>query len=111
MPAAVFIDGAFALAGHVENLAQLQVAPDLGPARLPVPVQRFAVSVGRRLIILLQEKYLGDAVVGQRAVLVDFESFVELEESSGQVALLGQALSAHDRGTQLDVPGVGEHAV
>src|ERR1700732_3060705 len=41
----VFIDGAFALPGCVENLAQLQVAPNFGPARLTIAIQRFAVGV------------------------------------------------------------------
>src|SRR5208282_4855085 len=87
---AVFIDGAFALAGHVENLAQLQVAPNLGPARFAVAIQRFAVGVCRRLIILLHEKYFGNAVVRQRTVLADFERLVELAQSSRQIALLDQ---------------------
>src|SRR6266853_1748263 len=42
---AVFIDGSFALARCVENLAQLQVAPNLGPSRFTVAIQRFAVGV------------------------------------------------------------------
>src|SRR6202521_4055883 len=93
---AVFIDCAFALPGCVENLAQLQVAPNLGPSRLTIAIQRFAVGVRRGLIILLQEKHFGDPVVGQRTVFVDFERFVELAERSRQIALLGQSLSARD---------------
>src|SRR5260370_38088253 len=45
----VFIDGAFALAGCVENLAQLQVAPNLGPSRLALAIERFALVIRRRL--------------------------------------------------------------
>src|SRR5664279_2150907 len=76
----VFIDGAFALAGYVENLAQLQMAPHLGPAWLTVAVQRLAVGIRRRLIIFLQEKHFGDPVMGQRTVLVDRERFVEFAQ-------------------------------
>src|SRR5450631_112838 len=107
----VFIDGAFALAGYIENLAQLQVAPNLGPAWVTVAVQRLAVGVRRRLIILLQEKHLGDSVMGERTILVDQERFVEFAQRSRQIALLGQSLSAHQGGPQPDVRGVGQHAV
>jgi len=33
---AVFVDGAFALARDVEDLAELDVTPDFGPARIAV---------------------------------------------------------------------------
>ena len=36
----IFIDGAFALAGDIENLTQLDAAPDFGPARLAIAVDR-----------------------------------------------------------------------
>src|SRR5271155_2708492 len=48
---AIFVHGALALAGNVENLAQLQVAPDFGPARVAVAVERLAVGVGGGLKI------------------------------------------------------------
>jgi hypothetical protein len=85
---AVLTDGAFALAGDIENLAQLDMAPDFGPARLAVPVNRRPVSVGRGLIVPLIEEDLGNAVVGERTVFVEVESFVE--------ALLN-SMSAPDR--------------
>src|ERR1700752_3594813 len=40
---AVFVDRALALSCDIENLAQLNAAPDFGPARLAVPVDRFPV--------------------------------------------------------------------
>src|SRR5437899_12193486 len=40
---AIFVDGAFALAGHVEDLAQLNAAPDFSPARFAVAVDSFAI--------------------------------------------------------------------
>ena len=92
----VFVGGALALSRDVENLAQLDVAPDLGPARLAIAVQAVAVGVGRGLEVTLQEENLGDAIVGQRTVLVDFERLVELEQRAGKVSLLGQALAALD---------------
>jgi hypothetical protein len=66
---AVLADGAFALAGDIENLAELDVAPDFGPARLAVPINGCPVGVGRRLVVPLIEENLGDAVVGEGTVL------------------------------------------
>ncbi len=77
---AVFVHGALALAGDVENLAQLDAAPDLCPAGFPVAVDGLAVGVGRRLVVPLEEEDFGDAVVRERTVLVEVERFVELGE-------------------------------
>ena len=55
---AVLVHGAFALSGDVENLPELDVAPDFGPARVAVSVQAFAVGVGGGLIVALQEENL-----------------------------------------------------
>src|SRR6476469_8905570 len=79
---AVFVGGALALSGNVEDLAQLDVAPDLGPARLAIAVQAIAVGVGRRLVVALEKEHLGDAIVGQGTILVEVERFVELEQRS-----------------------------
>src|SRR5580658_8161872 len=84
---AVFVDGAFALAGDVKNLAQLDAAPDFGPARLTVAVNRRAVGVGRGLVVALVEENLGDAVVGKGTVLVEVEGLVELHERCGKISL------------------------
>src|SRR5579883_288605 len=62
---AVFVDGALALSGDVEDFAQLDVAPDLGPAGIAVAVQAFAVGVGGGLVVALQEEDLGHAIVRQ----------------------------------------------
>src|SRR6266850_4898698 len=69
---AVFIDRALALAGHIEDLAQLHVAPDFGPAGLAVAVDGVAIGIGGGLEVALQEEDFRDAVVGQPAVLVGF---------------------------------------
>ena len=42
---AILVDGTVALAGHVEDLADGDVAPDLGPRRLVVAAQRIAEGV------------------------------------------------------------------
>ena len=76
---AVFIDGALALPGDVEDLAQLDTAPDFGPARLAVAVDALAVGIRRRLIIPLQEENFGNPVVGQGTVLVEVERFIEFQ--------------------------------
>src|ERR1700688_4905284 len=54
----VLIDGALALAGDVENLPQLDMAPNLRPPRISVAVDRRTVRVCRRLIVSLQEENL-----------------------------------------------------
>src|ERR1700683_1832257 len=108
---AVFIDGAFALTGDVENLAQLDAAPNFGPARLSVSVDRRAVGIGRGLIISLQEEDFGNAVVGEGTVLVEIECFVELHQRTAQVSLLLYRLPAQDGGAQFHVARIGEHTV
>ena len=67
---AIFVHGAFALAGDVENLAQLDVAPNFGPARLAVAIEALAIGVGCGLVVALQEKYFRDPIMRQGAVLV-----------------------------------------
>src|ERR1700688_1441905 len=87
------------------------MAPNLCPARLTIAVERFAVSVRGRLVILLQIKNFGNPIMRKRTILADFERLVELTESAGQVSLLREALSTDDRGSQFDVLGVGQHPV
>ena len=87
---AVFVDGALALAGDIEDFSQLNMAPDFSPARLPVAVDGRSVGVRRGLVVSLQEKDLRDAIVGKGTVLVQVEGLVEFGERSGQVALLLQ---------------------
>src|SRR5216684_783208 len=91
----VFVGGPLPLAGDIENLAQLNVTPDFGPARLPVAIERIAVGVGRSLIVVLQEKYFRYAIVRQGAVLVDIEGLVEFRKRTRHVSLL------HQRGPSL----------
>src|SRR5437667_12414126 len=74
----IFVRRALALPGDVKNLAELNVAPDLRPTRLAIPVQAIAICIGRRLKVVLQEKYFGHAIVCQRAVLVNLKRLVEL---------------------------------
>src|ERR1700722_1130263 len=100
---AVFVDRPLAPAGDIENLAQLDVAPDLGPARLAIAVQRGAVGIGRGLVVALGKENLGDAVVGQRTVFVEIESFIELGKRGGEVSLLLQSLSAENRSVELHI--------
>src|SRR5260370_37872410 len=92
----VFIDGALALAGDIEDLAELDVAPDFRPARVAVAVDRRAIGVGGGLIVSLQKENFCDAVVGEGAVLVDVERLVELSQRAGEVALLLHSLTAED---------------
>ena len=108
---AVFVDGAFALAGNIENLAQLDMAPDFGPARLAVAIDGLAIGIGRGLVVPLQEEDFGDAVMGERTVLVEVERFVEFHQRARQISLLLHGLSPQDGGAQLHITGVGQHMV
>jgi len=44
------------LTGDIKNLTELNVTPDLSPARLAVAVQAFAISIRGSLKIVLQKK-------------------------------------------------------
>jgi len=93
---AVFIDGAVALAGDVEDVAELDVAPDLDPLGIAVSTQGIAEGVGRGLVVALHEEDLADAVGRQRAVAVGVESLLVLDETGGEVALSDLLLAAKD---------------
>ena len=49
------LTAALPLRGDVENLAQVDVAPHLGPLRIQVARQRFPEGIRRLLIVVLQE--------------------------------------------------------
>jgi len=61
----VLADCALALARNIEDFSQLQAAPDFGPAGIAVAIQRRTVSIGRGLIVPLEEENFGDAIVRQ----------------------------------------------
>lgn len=63
----VLRNGPFALAGNVEDLPHLDVAPDFGPDGIPIPGQRVAISVHAGLVITLFEKELCNAISRERA--------------------------------------------
>ena len=107
----VFVDGALALAGDVEYLAQLDMTPDFSPSRIPISVDGRPVGVGRGLVVSLREENFRDAVMSQRAIFIQVERLVELGERSGEVALLLQSLAAENRRTQPHIRGVGEHVM
>src|SRR5689334_13043268 len=69
----ILVGSALALSGDVKDFAQLDVAPDLSPARFAIAVQALAIRIGRGLVVTLQEEHFGDAIVRQRTVLVDVE--------------------------------------
>ena len=43
---AIFVGGALALPGDVEDFAELDVAPDFGPSRFAIAVERVSIRVG-----------------------------------------------------------------
>src|SRR5579862_4105438 len=61
----VLVDRTLALPGDVENFPKLNAAPDLGPPRIAVAVDRLAVGVGRRLVVPLQKENFRDPVMRQ----------------------------------------------
>jgi len=70
---AVFVDGAGALAEQVKDLAEIDVAPDVGPllGSLRNGLQGVAERVGGGLIILLVEKGFAHAEIGEWATGLD----------------------------------------
>jgi hypothetical protein len=72
----VLLYGSFALACEIEDLAQLQIPPDFGPARLPIAMQRIPAGVRAGLEIMLGKKNFGDAVVDQGALWVSLKLFL-----------------------------------
>ncbi len=93
---AVFVDGTVALAGEVEDAAQLDVAPDLDPPGVAVAAKGVAEGVSRGLVVALHEEDLADAIGGERAVLVGVEGLLVLDEASGEVSLRDLLLAAQD---------------
>ena len=55
---AVLVDGAIALAGDVEDFAEGDVAPDLGPGGIVVAAEGVAVGVDGGLVVALGERGL-----------------------------------------------------
>ena len=85
---AILVDRAFALAGEIEDLAELDVAPDLSPFRIAIAIQGVAVGVCRSLVIALQVEDFRDTVMRERTVAVDVERLLELAQGLSQIALL-----------------------
>src|ERR1035438_6460384 len=102
---------ALALAGDIENLAQLNMAPDFGPAWLAVPINGCSVGIGGGLVVPLKEENLSNAVMREGTVLVEVEGFVEFQERARQVSLLLHRLASQDGGAQLHIAGVRQHMV
>src|ERR1035441_4556912 len=83
----ILVHRAVALAGDVEDVAQMDVAPDLGPARVAIAAQRVAEAVCRGLVIALCEENFADAIRCQRAGLVGVQRLLVLAQCAGVVAL------------------------
>src|SRR5205823_10316017 len=92
----VFVYGALALPGGIKDLAQHHMAPHFSPAGLLVAGNGLAVFIGCGLVIALQVEDFSNAVVGEGAVLVYIERFIELRQRFREIARLGQLLSTAD---------------
>ena len=93
---AVLVDGALTLAGHVEDAAEFDVGPDLGPLGVAVAAERIAEAVGGGLVVVLLEEDFADAIGGERAVLVGVEGLLVFDEGTGEVSLADELLAAKD---------------
>src|SRR6266700_2822412 len=107
----VFVRSALALASDVKDLAQLNMTPNFRPSGFAVSVQAIAITIRGSLVVVLQEKYFGNTIVRQGAVLVDLECLVELCQRTRQITLLHQRLSALNSSSQLDVRRVLEQMI
>ncbi len=108
---AVFVDGAVALAGDVEDAADCDVAPALGPGRLVVAAERIAEGVDAGLVVALGEEHFADAVAGERALRIGGEGLLVFGERAGQVALGNQLLAFEDGDAHLEIGRGFEHPV
>ena len=61
----IFIDGAVALSGGVEDFSQLQIAPNLNPFGNAVAAQRGSKRILRGLIISLAKINFSQSIAGQ----------------------------------------------
>src|SRR6185312_808217 len=92
----VFVDGAFALAGAIEDAAQLNVSPHFGPLGIEVAAQSVAEGVGGGLVVLLHKEDFAQPVVCQRAGFVGVQSLLVLPNGGDQVALCNLLLAAQN---------------
>ncbi len=81
---AILVDGPVALAGGIEDIPQFKIAPDLGPFRNTVSMQRVAKCARRRLIIPLPEIQFAQPIAGQGTDVVDCKRLAILLESLPQ---------------------------
>src|SRR5229473_4693046 len=95
----VLVDGALPLAADVEDLANVNVRPDLDPLVAGVQVAQagFAEGIGGGLVVLLVEECLAHAEVGQRVVFLHLERALVLLDGLEVAALLGELFAAGDR--------------
>src|ERR1700733_10935304 len=82
----VLVDGAVALTGDVENVTELDMRPHLGPLGLEIPIERLAIFIGCRLVVVLEEVHFGDAEMRQRIVALRLERFLVLPQRLAELA-------------------------
>ncbi len=108
---AVLIDGAVALAGDVEDTAELDVGPDLGPAGVSVAAEGVAEGVGGGLIVALHEEDFADAIGGEGAGFVGVEGLLVFGEGGGEIALGDLLLATEDGDANGEVGGALEQPI
>src|SRR6266853_5813117 len=108
---AILVHGSLALSGGIKDFSQHDVAPDLSPAGFGVTVEGFAKFVRGRLVVALQKEDVSNAVVGQRAVAIYRQRFVEFGKRLREIALRRQLLAAADGHAHAQIRRVLEHPV
>src|SRR5580692_1500642 len=71
--------------------------PNFRPFRIHVAIESFPKLVGRGLIVILEEKYLADAVMCERAVAIHLERLLEFLQGPAKVAHFDELLAAFNR--------------
>src|SRR5581483_9957346 len=102
---AVLVDGALALTGDVEDLAEIDVAPDLDPFGVAVAAESVTEAVGGGLMVFLHEEDLGEAVIRERAAAVLIESLLVFADGAEEVALGNVLLAAQNGDAYGEVRG------
>src|SRR6266481_93815 len=95
---AVFVDGAFALAEQVKNLAKIDVAPDFGPlfGGFGNCLRGFAEGISGGRIVFLVEEGFTHTEIGEGPAGLNRERALILRDRVVKAALLGEILASSD---------------
>src|SRR3984885_16237860 len=87
------------------------MTPDLSPLGLSTSTKRIPIGICRRLVILLVEQNLTDAITSQGAIRIGRERFLILRQRTRSIALRHQLLSSQNRNPHLHFRRIFEDPV